>query len=45
MPSASNAVNSTECDALLLDDISISTAIPDIDIRNDSATIAHEATA
>ena len=45
LPSAENAVNATECDALLLDDKSISTAIPDIDAQNDSATLAHEASA
>lgn len=43
--SAIAAVNSTECDALLLDNQSVSTTIPVI--RNDTgtATIAHEASA
>ncbi len=39
------AINSTECDALLLDDQSISTTIPHIHVDNDSATVAHEASA
>ncbi len=43
--SADNAVNSTECDALLMDDRSISTTIPHIKVDNWSATIAHEASA
>ena len=42
---ATGAVNSTECDALLLDPQSISTTIPHISVANGSATIAHEATA
>lgn len=43
--SADNAINSTECDALLLDDKSVSTTIPHIATANSSATIAHEASA
>ena len=43
--SADNAVNGTECDALLLDDISVSTTIPHIEVNNGTATIAHEASA
>lgn len=43
--SADNAINSTECDALLLDDHSISTTIPQIATANSSATVAHEASA
>lgn len=43
--SADNATNATECDALLMDDLSISTTIPYIHVDNDSATIAHEASA
>ncbi len=43
--SAHDAVNSTECDALLMDDHSISTTIPHIKVDNGSATIAHEASA
>jgi Fe-S cluster assembly protein SufB len=39
------AVNSTNCDALLLDERSVSNTIPDIIVDNDSATIAHEASA
>ena len=43
--SAENATNATECDALLMDDLSVSTTIPYIHVDNDSATIAHEASA
>lgn len=43
--SADNAINSTECDALLLDDKSISTTIPQIATANSTATVAHEASA
>lgn len=42
---ADNAVNHTECDALLFDDISVSNTIPLITCDNDTATIAHEASA
>lgn len=43
--SAEGAVNATECDALLLDDQSISTTVPHIHTNNASATVAHEASA
>lgn len=43
--SAEGATNCTECDALLMDDQSISTTIPHIHVDNDSATVAHEASA
>ena len=39
------AINSTECDALLMDDRSISTTIPQIVVNNSSSTVAHEASA
>ncbi len=42
---AHDAVNSTECDALLMDGESISTTIPVINVSNSSATVAHEASA
>lgn len=42
---ADNAVNSTECDAILMDENSVSTTVPRIDVQNWSATIAHEASA
>ncbi len=42
---ASYAVNHTQCDALLLDDKSVSNTIPLIDCQNDNSTIAHEASA
>ncbi|MCF7834625.1 Fe-S cluster assembly protein SufB [Candidatus Gracilibacteria bacterium] len=44
-PQADNSVNSTNCDALLLDNISISNTIPDIVSDNDSSIVAHEASA
>lgn len=44
-PTAEYAINATECDALLLDERSISTTIPKIHVGNDSSTIAHEASA
>lgn len=43
--SADNATNATECDALLMDDLSVSTTIPHIHVNNGTATIAHEASA
>lgn len=43
--SAINAVSSTECDALLLDTISISDTIPSIKVETADATISHEASA
>lgn len=39
------ATNSTECDALLMDDMSISTTIPVIKVNNTDSTVAHEASA
>ncbi len=42
---AEYATNHTECDALLLDNQSISTTIPDIVCDNKTSTIAHEASA
>ncbi len=45
MKTAEDAVNSTECDALLLDDQSVSTTIPHIDCQVDSGVVAHEASA
>lgn len=45
LPSAENAVTSTRCDALLLDEISVSDTIPVIRCENTDATISHEATA
>ncbi len=45
LPSAVGAINATECDALLMDDQSISTTIPHINVQRDDATIAHEASA
>ncbi|QQR84252.1 Fe-S cluster assembly protein SufB [Candidatus Peregrinibacteria bacterium] len=41
---ASDAISSVECDALILDPISISDTIPNIKVDNHSATISHEAT-
>ena len=42
-PNAHNCVSSVECDALLLDEASRTDTIPDIHIRNNDVTIAHEA--
>lgn len=42
---ATNAVSSTQCDALLLDEDSSSDTIPSIQVATDDATISHEATA
>lgn len=39
------AVNSTECDALLMDDRSVSNTIPVIETNHGSQTVAHEASA
>ena len=44
-PNAENAIASTRCDALLLDDISISDTIPVVEVKTDDATVSHEATA
>ena len=43
--SATGAVNGTECDALLMDDQSVSTTIPHIHVNNGESTVAHEASA
>jgi Fe-S cluster assembly protein SufB len=42
-PQADNAVVSVRCDALILDEISVSDTIPVMKINNASATVAHEA--
>lgn len=42
---AKNAISSTRCDALLLDEKSVSDTIPNIEIHSDDATVSHEATA
>ncbi|QFR38704.1 Fe-S cluster assembly protein SufB [Candidatus Gracilibacteria bacterium 28_42_T64] len=44
-PGATGAVSKIDCDALLLDDISVSDTIPDIRVANPDATVAHEASA
>jgi Fe-S cluster assembly protein SufB len=43
-PHAHDCIANVECDALLLDEISRTDTIPDIQIRNNDVTIAHEAT-
>ncbi len=43
-PRAHDCIANVECDALLLDEISRTDTIPDIQIRNNDVTIAHEAT-
>jgi len=40
---AKNAISQVKCDALILDDISISDTFPNIKVDNNSATINHEA--
>ena len=45
LKTAENAVNSTNCDALLIDDISVSSTVPDIQVANGSSIVAHEASA
>ena len=45
LPWAKNVVNSTRCDALLLDDVSVSDSIPTIEVKTNDATVSHEATA
>ncbi|MFH1508858.1 MAG: Fe-S cluster assembly protein SufB [bacterium] len=44
LPTAKNAKTHVQCDALILDDHSKSDTIPDIDIKQNKATIGHEAT-
>lgn len=44
-PGAENAASSIKCDALILDPASSSDTVPMIKINNESATLAHEATA
>ena len=45
MPSAENAVVSSRCDALLLDDASVSDTIPTVEVNTSDALVSHEATA
>ena len=44
-PSAEGAVSKVDCDGLILDDESVSNAIPDIKLNNSSALVVHEASA
>jgi Fe-S cluster assembly protein SufB len=44
-PTADNAVINVECDALMLDEFSVSDTIPHIICENESASITHEASA
>jgi len=43
-PHAHDCTANVECDALLLDEVSRTDTIPDIQVRNNDVTIAHEAT-
>ncbi len=43
-PHAHDCIANIECDALLLDETSRTDTIPDIQVRNNDVTIAHEAT-
>lgn len=42
-PTAKNTISSVECDALLIDDISVSNTFPHMDVLRDDAQISHEA--
>ncbi|WOO88842.1 Fe-S cluster assembly protein SufB [Mollicutes bacterium LVI A0078] len=44
MPKATNSKSSVECDTIIIDEISKSDTIPFNIVKNDSSTIAHEAT-
>ncbi len=43
LPQATNVTTSVSCDALILDEKSISDTYPDMQIENDEVTISHEA--
>ena len=43
MPSANKAKNSADCSSLMLDDVSRSDTIPDIDVRCANSDVGHEA--
>jgi Fe-S cluster assembly protein SufB len=42
---ATNSVSKVDCDGLLIDEYSVSNAIPTISVANTSSVIAHEASA
>ncbi len=44
MPSATGARNYSQCDSMLIGDKSSANTFPYIDVKNDSATVEHEAT-
>lgn len=44
-PSATWSVSKIDCDALLLDNLSVSDTVPNIIVGNSSSTVAHEASA
>lgn len=44
-PSATWSISKIDCDGLILDEISVNNAIPDIKVGNSFSTVAHEATA
>ncbi len=44
MPNAKNVISNVQCDALIMDDKSISKTIPLIKIKNKTTNITHEAT-
>ena len=43
-PNAANSKSCVNCDALMMDNISVSDTVPYIEVQNNSADIAHEAT-
>ena len=45
LPKAQNIISNVQCDALIIDDKSISKTIPTVNIKNKKASITHEATA
>lgn len=45
LPNAKDCTVSVNCDALILDEISVSDTFPDIIVENDDVSMAHEATA
>lgn len=45
LPQAKDSIASVNCDALILDEHSISDTFPDIQVENDDASVAHEAIA
>lgn len=45
LPNAQNSANITQCDAILVDETSVSNTIPSIECNNSTSVISHEASA